>query len=90
MGRFDYRSACPYFERNEKMDRSEHLQWCKDRAMEYVGMNDVNQAFASFYSDMKKHPETASHSALELGTMLMLSGNLNSSAKMEKWIIGFN
>jgi len=72
------------------MDRAEHLQWCKDRALEYVKIGDMQQAFASFNSDMSKHPETAGHSALQLGTMLFFAGHLSSPGEMEKWINGFN
>lgn len=72
------------------MDRAEHLQWCKDRAIAYVESNDLNQAFASFSSDMSKHPETENHSALNLGAMLLFGGHLDTAAKMRKWIEGFN
>lgn len=72
------------------MNRTEHLQWCKDRALEYVKENDLNNAFASFQSDMTKHPETNGHVSLQLGTMLLISGNLSSAKQMQDWIIGFN
>jgi len=72
------------------MNRQEHLQWCKDRALEYVNRNDLNQAFASFQSDMSKHPETSDHIALEMGTMLLVSGNLSTAKQMNDWIVGFN
>lgn len=72
------------------MTRSEYLQWCKDRAIEYVKAGDVSQAFASFSSDMGKHPETAEHAALLLGSQLLFAGHLNTVVEMEKWILGFN
>lgn len=72
------------------MDRGEHLVWCKKRALEYVDHGDVKNAWASFMSDMRKHPDTASHSALELGHMLFMSGQLNSPVEMRKFIEGFN
>lgn len=72
------------------MERNEHLQWCKDRALEYVMQNDLKNAFASFQSDMSKHPETASHVALQMGTMLLMSGNLSNAHQMREWINGFN
>jgi len=72
------------------MDREEHLQWCKDRAMEYVKTGDLTQAFASFSSDMSKHKETKDHAALHLGTQLMFSGRLSTPESMEEWILGFN
>lgn len=72
------------------MTRSEHLQRCKDRALEYVGRGDVMNAFGSFTSDMRKHPETANHSAMELAAMLMLSGHLSTERQMRDWINGFN
>ena len=71
-------------------DRATHLQWCKDRALEYVKQNDMKQAFASFQSDMTKHPETANHLALQMGTMLLLGGHLSSARQMSDWITGCN
>ena len=71
-------------------NRTEHLQWCKDRALQYVKQNDLKQAYASFQSDMTKHPETANHLALEMGTIMLVSGNLSSAKQMGEWITGFN
>tara|TARA_R110000772_G_scaffold17946_3_gene50065 strand:+ start:188396 stop:188617 length:222 start_codon:yes stop_codon:yes gene_type:complete len=70
--------------------RSEHLQWCKDRAMEYAEKGDMQQAFASFQSDMSKHEETSNHLALEMGTMLLLGGHLSTYEDMKRWIEGCN
>jgi hypothetical protein len=72
------------------MNRVEHLQWCKDRALEYVKQNDMKNAFASFQSDMTKHPETNGHMALEMGTMLLIGGHLSTAKQMSDWITGFN
>jgi len=72
------------------MTRNEHLQWCKDRALEYVDAGDLPQAFASMCSDLSKHSETAGHIGIELGMGLMMIGNLNTSDKMRKFIRGFN
>lgn len=38
--------------------REQHLKWCIERANEYLERDDPQQAFASFESDMTKHPET--------------------------------
>ena len=72
------------------MNRQEHLEWCKKRALEYVDNGDLPQAFASMGSDLGKHPETANHSAISLGMALMMSGNLNTQTEMRKFIEGFN
>lgn len=72
------------------MNRSEHLQWCKDRANEIAATGDFPQAYASMASDLSKHEETANHGAIELGMMLLLGGQLNSQHEMEKFINGFN
>lgn len=45
------------------MNRQEHLQFCKDRALEYLDRGDLNNAATSMMSDMKKHPETADYYA---------------------------
>ncbi len=70
--------------------RAEHLTWCKQRALAYCDLGDVNQAFASMGSDLRKHPETANHPALTLGLSLLISGKLNSPDEMRKFIKGFN
>lgn len=70
------------------MSRDEHLQWCKDRAIEYLP--DTQQAFASFMSDMRKHEETENHSALILMGKMFFAGHLGSAFAMKKFIEGFN
>jgi hypothetical protein len=72
------------------MNRQEHLNWCKQRALEYIKTGDVNNAWASMCSDMDKHPETKGHSAINLGTMLIMSGGLSTATEMKKFIEGFN
>lgn len=70
--------------------RAEHLQWCKDRALEYIRAGDVRQGLTSMLSDMRKHPETQDHGALQLQVMLQFSGHLNSQEEAEKFINGYN
>lgn len=76
--------------RRIKMTRTEHLQWCKQRALEYVNSGDLPQAFASMGSDLNKHPETKNHSAIQLGMMMMMSGHLDTAEEMRRFIEGFN
>ena len=70
--------------------RENHLKWCKERANEYVDRGDLTNAFASFLSDMGKHPETENHLALKLGMTLLLGGHLSTPSQMKEWIDGFN
>lgn len=70
--------------------RTEHLAWCKQRALEYVEAGDVNQAFSSMASDLGKHPETEGHVAIQLGMMMLLGGHLSHPEKMRDFIKGFN
>ena len=72
------------------MTRSEHMQWCKDRALEYCDNGDTANAWASMASDLRKHPETENHAALELGMMMLMTGQLSTTEKMRKFIEGFN
>lgn len=55
------------------MNRSEHLQWAKERA--YAEMNRTSSfaGWISFKHDMMKHPELKDHIALELGDLLVAS-----------------
>jgi len=72
------------------MTRAEHLQWAKDRALEYVEVGDTVNAFASMASDLGKHEGTAGHMAIELGVLLVASGQLSTPAAMREFINGFN
>lgn len=74
------------------MTRSEHLNWAKERALEYVDAGDNTQAFSSMISDLRKHPETASSATLggTLGMGMLMSGHLATAAQMRKFIEGFN
>ena len=72
------------------MNRTEHLQWCKDRAIQYADAGDCSQAIASFVSDMRKHPETENYPALELMAMMMFGGHLKTPSEVRKFILGFN
>ena len=69
------------------MNRSEHLQWCKDRANAYVDSSDIQQAFASMVSDMNKHEETKGPCLVELGMMYAVN---NDAEAMRRWINGYN
>ena len=72
------------------MNREEHLQFAKDRALEYCDNGSVIEAWTSFVGDMGAHKELANHHAIELGTMLLMSGNNNSVPEMRKFINGCN
>ena len=70
------------------MNRAEHLQWCKDRALEYVNRGDGKNAVASMLSDLRKHPET--EGSVEIGAILMFATNLNDMTAVRRFVEGFN
>ena len=74
---------------NELMTRAEHLAWAKERALEYVDAGDLNNAFASMCSDLRKHPDTKDHVGAGLGMMLLLGGRLSTVREMREFIDGF-
>lgn len=72
------------------MTRSEHLQWAKNRALEYADAGDLLNALASLTSDLEKHPETKGHIGVQLGMMEMLAGTIKTPAQMRAHIEGYN
>lgn len=70
------------------MNRSEHMEWCKKRALEYVDAGNGREACMSMLSDLGKHPETAS--SQNMGGMLMLTVNMNDLNDVRRFIVGFN
>lgn len=71
------------------MNRAEHLQWAKDRAIEILETGDVNGAYVSISSDLLKHDETSNHPAVGLGMQLLLAGHLSTEVQMRNFIEGF-
>jgi hypothetical protein len=73
------------------MTRQEHMDWCKQRALQYVEAGDIQVAFASMASDIMKHEDTKHHAGTnQLGMQLMMSGHLASQQQMREWINGYN
>lgn len=72
------------------MTRSEHMQWCKDRAKQEIDRGNTHEAFMSMVSDLGKHPETEGHIAIELGMMQLMGGFLSTPDAMRNFINGFH
>jgi hypothetical protein len=71
------------------MTRTEHLEWAKKRAIEYVDKGELSSAYASFVSDMGKHDGTRGHVSLAMGLQLQLMGQLETAEEMRKFINDF-
>ena len=71
------------------MTRQEHLQWCKDRALEYLDKGDLVNAIASILSDLSKHDETRGIGE-KLGQLGMLYVMNHDNAGARRFIEGFN
>lgn len=72
------------------MNREEHLDWCKARALEYADSGELTEAFSSMVSDLRKHPETENHGAIALMFAQLMAGFLDTPENMRKFIEGFN
>ncbi len=68
---------------------TEHLEWSKKRALEYVERGDFAGAWTSMLGDLSSNDELKNHPALELGTMLLFAGNLSNKESMKKFIEDF-
>ncbi len=68
--------------------REEHLQWCKDRALEYLDKGDMTNAVTSMLSDLSKHEETrkVGESMAPMGMMFLMN---HDSAGVRRFITGF-
>jgi hypothetical protein len=70
--------------------RDEHLALCKQRALAYVAVGQLQDALNSMMSDLTKHPETKDHEGISLCIALELIGALSTRQDVEKFINGFN
>lgn len=72
------------------MTREEHLEWCKQRAREYLDAGDIKNALTSMMSDLEKHPETRGHIGTDIGIQLMMIGALDDPRRAREFIEGYN
>lgn len=75
------------------MTRQEHLNWCKQRAREYVQQGDLLNAVTSMMSDLGKHPETKESGGGALAMLGLLAMQQAQSGDREgvvRYIEGFN
>lgn len=75
------------------MTRAEHVQWCKERAMEYVEQGDLLNGVTSMMSDMTKHPETKESGQgvlAMLGVLAMQQAATGDRDGVVRYIQGFN
>jgi hypothetical protein len=71
--------------------REEHLEWCKQRAREYVDRGELADAVASMGSDMDKHPETRM-AGEKMGMLIyvaMLRITEGDVQGVREWVEGF-
>lgn len=66
--------------------REEHLEWAKQRALEYLP-GDPLQAMNSMMSDLTKHEELRNHVGLRIAPMFY--GAHNDPSAVRQWIEGF-
>ena len=69
--------------------RTQHIQWCKERALAYLANGSKQEAFSSMASDIEKHPETSGHIGVMLGMAQMMGDMLETNDQMRDFINGF-
>lgn len=68
------------------MTRSEHMKWCKQRAMAEINFSGKPEhAVASMISDLGKHPETADMQTVAM----MMAMTVKTPEEAKKFVEGF-
>ena len=68
--------------------RAEYLFGVKDRANVYIDADEPQQAWQSVVSDLRKRPSIVNHAALMLGMMLAVSGHMETTQQVRKFVDG--
>ena len=71
------------------MTAQEHIEWCKRRALEYVQLGQLEQAFASMVLDLGKHDETCLLAVTALTTPGLLCVMNDDTPGVRRWIEEF-
>jgi hypothetical protein len=69
--------------------REEHLEWCKQRARQYVKYGHLEAAVTSMLSDLRKHPETEDI-GIAMGIMGLFEAANGDRARVAAFIEGFH
>ena len=72
------------------MERSEHLAWCKRRALQYVEAGDLKQAVASMASDLGKHDDFRAIASSPLMLAGLGEAIRGDAGGVRRWVEGFN
>jgi hypothetical protein len=72
------------------ISREQYLQWCKDRALEYVKLVLLEDAIASMQSDLTKHPETNTPEVMKRVFDIHVIYGISMDRRVITWIHGFN
>jgi hypothetical protein len=67
--------------------RDEHLEWCKQRARQYLDEGDLLNAVTSMGSDLNKHPELGCNPYI--GLIGALHAKEGDREAVRRWIEGF-
>jgi hypothetical protein len=70
--------------------RAEHLAWCKERALEYVDANQLQEAVTSMLSDLTKHPDTEKSGGGPFVLLGIAALMANDPHEVRRFITGFN
>lgn len=68
------------------VSREWYVDWCKQRALEFVSQGNLSEAITSIFSDLQKHPATANREFVESGMRMLMDGQLSTPEKMREFI----
>ena len=71
--------------------KQQHLDWCRQRALQYLDAGELTNACASLLSDLRKHEETRTTAALagEQWAAKALSGHWDNPENVRQLIDQF-
>ncbi len=72
----------------EEMTREEHLEWAKQRALEYCDRGELQHALDSLISDLFKHPGAYNVEFGMNAVGMWMEGKLDTADKMREFING--
>jgi len=74
------------------MNRKDYLQWCRDRALKYIELGDLQGSLTSMLTDLRNHPKTRDSVEFggRLGLAILQSKHLDTPEEMTRFIKGFN
>lgn len=66
--------------------KDQHIKWCRERALRMLGCQRPLMVLTELLSNLRSHPETRNHAAIDAAHKLLVQGKLRSKESVQYFV----